>query len=81
MRSNVYLKEFLLVSNQSENVKYYFSTSNIAKQLKIITPPLTPMGKELNEPTVSHACRMKRLKGDWSRWQRVYGVGLHWPPV
>ena len=50
--------------------------------MKIIhSPPLPPMDKELNGPTVSHACRMRQLKGNWSRRQRVYGVGQHLPPV
>ena len=26
-------------------------------------------------------CRIRQIKGDRSRWQRVNGLGLHQPPV
>ena len=39
------------------------------------------VGGGQNTPIVPHACRMRRLKGVRSRWQRVYGVGLRRPPM
>jgi len=42
---------------------------------------ITPVVEGSNTPTVSPACRMRRLKEDWYRWQHVHGVGLRWPPV